>query len=374
MSRSLSASLFIALGCATIAGAVVWLTRGASRPPEGEPAGPRGDSVLTDSPDRLSTRAPRALAWIEERRSPGDLGSAGALGTAPAELEGGPTRDSSDEHLFAVVRGALRSADLAEPLASVRIEIASRILAIERSARTDGDGRFDLGELPIAAGYRLRADAGERYVPLDRPFEVTPRLGPLDLTVDSIHRVRVVGEVVGTGGKALQGLKFQAASRRSPKSTASGITDAQGRFALELAVGPTSLNLEDASSAARIRVLGLVLERDTHRELRLVTDAGSAEIQGRLVDRSGTALEGAGVELSWRRSEDGVTVASTRKTVTGDDGTFRFSAVGSGEHHLVLRAAGFATVSRSVAVEGDVDLGTLEARAKKSEAPSDRRP
>lgn len=80
--------------------------------------------------------------------------------------------------------------------------------------------------------------------------------------------------------------------------------------------------------------------------------ATSHDVFGETVNSDGSALPGVLIGLSG----EGV----NQKTVSSDDGTFRFSSVPPGSYSLIFKMKGMKKVKREITVStGDLDLGKI---------------
>ena len=76
------------------------------------------------------------------------------------------------------------------------------------------------------------------------------------------------------------------------------------------------------------------------------------DVFGETVTSDGSALPGVLIGLS----VDGV----DQKTVSSDDGTFRFSSVPPGSYSIIFKTKGMKKVKREITVSnGDLDLGKI---------------
>lgn len=115
-----------------------------------------------------------------------------------------------------------------------------------------------------------------------------------------------------------------------------------------------------AYGSASVLGSGQVLDMD-------VVVEGRGDVQGRIVDGSGTPIAGAEVALYSEQSSSGNSLDQTERSLqrTGIDGTFRFSRVLSGVFSLRLRKGdiGAARAGAVPAEGGTVSLGDLKLEA-----------
>jgi len=80
--------------------------------------------------------------------------------------------------------------------------------------------------------------------------------------------------------------------------------------------------------------------------------AARHDVFGETVNSDGSGLPGVIIGLSG----DGV----NQKTVSSDDGTFRFASVPPGSYSIIFKMKGKKKVKREIALStGDLDLGTI---------------
>jgi hypothetical protein len=75
----------------------------------------------------------------------------------------------------------------------------------------------------------------------------------------------------------------------------------------------------------------------------LILDWGAQVMAGEVVDDRGDPVAGAEVFLTWSNTNGEVRSTSRRQTRTEPTGSFRFMALGPGEHRLEVRAPGYRT-------------------------------
>lgn len=134
-------------------------------------------------------------------------------------------------------------------------------------------------------------------------------------------------------------------------STASGLTDVDGRFELAgLEEGAYQVKASRAGGTLTYpQRVTLPVNRD------LVFDLGAARIEGAVVDaRNARAVSGAVLSLR-SRGDGGLRGFSVDGLVaTGPGGRFVFHDVSSGDYSLVVEAPGFASGLRVVEVPSGV--------------------
>jgi outer membrane receptor protein involved in Fe transport len=88
--------------------------------------------------------------------------------------------------------------------------------------------------------------------------------------------------------------------------------------------------------------------------LLLTTDALAGDLAGKVSDRAGGALSGASVRLLNIASGDEVT------TKSDTNGQYRFASLGVGIYRVVAGSVGFSDASRTVVIESDTKLVTID--------------
>lgn len=193
------------------------------------------------------------------------------------------------------------------------------------NTEADPDGKFVLTGFPAGAGVlTVRADG---YEDLDRVLAELPQ-SPLDLVLRPKAEIEVPGVVVPDGAP----VPGASVSIRSAVS----VTDAAGRFAVRVPVGPATVEC---------RVPGL--ERIKRRQIDVVANMGEITIdvtpvtvRGRVLGPDGMPVSGASVDVVAQDQDRRFLINHGRGNAqTGSDGGFEFQ-VDPGLYSLKARTGG----------------------------------
>ena len=225
-------------------------------------------------------------------------------------------------------------------------------------ATSRADGSFVLGPLAPDAQVAVVASAGESST--DEPVAVRPsEAKAIRLTLVEPDAVALGGRVVGTDGRAIAGASVRIWSiRRSPSGSVEASTpvrfdgsdelktDPDGRFRtprrLRLDRDYLAMASADGHLAGRARPLRPVgPDGARFSDLVLPVEPNRVAIEGRVVDREGRPVVGAGV----RTSADG---PCCRRATTDADGRFRLVEVPDGHAFLFAEAEGFRFDGREI--------------------------
>ncbi|HTG34315.1 MAG TPA: carboxypeptidase-like regulatory domain-containing protein [Thermoanaerobaculia bacterium] len=268
-----------------------------------------------------------------------------------------------------------------KPLAGALVWLAADPGAF---ARTDAQGGYGLAAIELE-GSALQAEAAG-HLPLSRRFAWT-RAGSLHAPTLALDpAAAVAGLVVDGASKPLAGARVQAVLLswdRARSFSRSGPADPRatagpdGRFLLARLLAGETWELRallPGWAPARISLSGLAPGK-TREGVRLVLGRGRTA-SGRVIDRSGQPVPGAGIFLAATTGErapaagDPPAVPRGRgngvdswSAVAGADGRFTVVALPAGRVDLRVAREGFAAVTvRAVPIpagEGPCDLGTV---------------
>ena len=219
---------------------------------------------------------------------------------------------------------------------SAVMQLAARAGAVHR-ARTDAEGRFDVGGLARGV-YRAEA-AGPGRVPTAAPFfvEVHERNDPEESRLlFELADARVIRGVVrsGKGNKALAGARVELFA--GSIDTRSVLTGSDGAFELD-GMAEVALRLDVSASGHRARSLEGVAVSGDHL---VVTLEPASPLVGRVIDRSsGEPVPDAELRQSWDEMPAASSLARTDR-----DGQFRLASPPEGGAVILVRAVGYTTL------------------------------
>jgi len=312
-----------------------------------------------------------------------------------------PPRDATPEKKgTAIVRGKIVNAE-GRALRRVQLRLSGDAIPEGRTTSTNGEGRFEIAELP-SGRYTLNASrAGYLGVSFGqaRPGEVTRPIELADAQVFAnadfvLQRTALItGHVFDEAGEPLAGanvltlqMRFFNGRRRLTPVRGNAITDDTGQYRLS-GLEPGDYYVQASSretwegdppqkqmlgflptyypatpgptEAQRVRVRGG--QEVPAIDISLIPGK-VGKISGTVVNSQGVPLAGESVNLSFEiRGENFMMMSGGQSTKTNPDGTFVFRNVAPAEYHVNVRTAAtadrpleFANVIVSV-VGGDVD-------------------
>ena len=312
-----------------------------------------------------------------------------------------PPRDATAEKKgTAVVRGKIVNAE-GRALRRVQLRLSGDAIPEGRTSSTNGEGRFEIAELP-AGRYTLNASrAGYLGVSFGqaRPGEVTRPIELAEAQVFTnadfvLQRTALIsGHVFDEAGEPLAGanvltlqMRFFNGRRRLTPVRGNAITDDTGQYRLS-GLEPGDYYIQASSretwegeppekqmlgflptyypatpgptDAQRVRVRAG--QEVSAIDISLIPGK-VGKISGTVVNSQGAPLAGENVNLSFEiRGENFMMMSGGQSTKTNPDGTFVFRNVAPAEYHINVRTAAtadrpleFANVIVSV-VGGEVD-------------------
>lgn len=203
--------------------------------------------------------------------------------------------------------------------------------AIERSAVSNAEGRFEIVEVP--AGEVSLDVRAQGFVPVEGFEAAVPAPDPDRELVLRLRRgARLEGRVTTAAAAPVAGVRISAGGH-------SASTDAEGVYAIDgIAPGPQEVRVFHPHYRRRARTLRI--EEGTNR-FDVELEEGF-RVSGRVVDPDGRPVAGAQVRLAT------VSRAELREheARTGADGGFVLSPVAAGRYGLEAAASGFAAAKR----------------------------
>lgn len=215
--------------------------------------------------------------------------------------------------------------------------------AIERSAVSNGEGRFEIAEVPAGeVSLDVRAHG---FIPIEGFEAAVPMPDPARELVVRLRRgARLEGRVTTTAAAPVAGVRILAGS-------GSASTDAEGVYAID-GVAPGQQEIQVFHPHYRRRVRSLRIEEGTNR-FDVELEEGF-KVAGRVVDQDGRPVGGAQVRLATLSRVE----LREHHGSTGIDGAFLLAPVAAGRYGLEATASGFAAAKRSepvTVVDGAVE-------------------
>ena len=240
-------------------------------------------------------------------------------------------------------------------------------LHVRSKAVSDADGRFSFEEAPPGDDYRLWVRPRKDFEDFSLDSVLLGSGGlEVEVVLEPLEEARLEGQVVNAMGVPVPDVSFWITSVSARGRSIELKVDSDGRF--ELPDCPAGKLLLDTRSSPRFTVRGLEVTAGSERAIRIVVDSGEHEVTGTVTDSSGRPLEGAPVEISWSRSDDGIRVTSQRKTLTDGEGRFRFEGLGGGRHTIKASAANHRIAQLDHDVGGSAPVPVIRLAA--GEGPS----
>jgi hypothetical protein len=312
-----------------------------------------------------------------------------------------PPRDATPEKKgTAVIRGKIVNTE-GRALRRVQLRVSGDAIPEGRTASTNGEGRFEIAELPAGrytlnasrAGYLGLAFGQSRPGEVGRPIEITEAQVFANADFVLQRTALITGHVFDEAGEPLAGanvltlqMRFFNGRRRLTPVRGNAITDDTGQYRLsglepgDYYVQASSRETWEGDAPAK-QMLGFLPTyypagpgpSDAQRvRVRAGQEVSSIDISlipgkvgriaGTVSNSQGVPLPGETVNLSFEiRGENFMMMSGGAATKINPDGTFVFRNVAPAEYHLNVRTAAtadrpleFANVIVSV-VGGDVE-------------------
>lgn len=222
------------------------------------------------------------------------------------------------------------------PIEHALVQIRSERLDSHQSAQTDASGRFDLDGVLASDDYSVRVSATARQLPyVAERVSIGPGGGELAVTLRNAPAGRLSATVLDPSGLPVPNVSLLVLGAGDRAATVA--SDESGHFVLEeFVAGELSLR---SRAAPGILIEGIVVEPEQERSLTLVVDIGEHALAGTVSDAQGFPVPDATLAMRWYRDEGGIRSVTSRRTVSGTDGSFRFSGLGAGPRMIEVRAA-----------------------------------
>jgi hypothetical protein len=229
------------------------------------------------------------------------------------------------------------------PVPRATVQLYSTRLARRYQAVSDAGGRFVFPGVEASDDYRLWVHVADGYRDHVREkVEIGGQPETIDVVLESLGTASLRGSMVDPDGHPLPGFTLWLRSAYGSTRAFPVTGDAQGQFAAgPLPEGAVAL---ETRAAPQISVSGIQVVAGAPKAVVLVLDVGPHRLEGAVADEEGRPLGGARVALLWARADGGADSRSFRETVTGANGSFLFTQLGSGVHALSVTAAGFRSV------------------------------
>ena len=276
-----------------------------------------------------------------------------------------PARDKPDPTGTAIIRGRIVDAVSGEPVRKARVHASSSVLASERTATTDVDGRYELKELP--AGQFMVAASKPTYVavsygqtrPLDagKLIDVADRQIVEHIDLKLSHAGVIVGRISDEFGEPMAGVQVAAVrlqiagdSRRTITMASRSSNDlgefrlfgiAPGQYYLTATLPRFSMSDESASvpayaptyypgtaSIAEAQRLAIAAGQVVSGINMTVLSVRGVRVSGTVVDAAGRPASTGNVMFSQPTGPNSSITSATVKS----DGTFVLNNVAPGEY------------------------------------------
>lgn len=276
----------------------------------------------TDAEGRfaLEVDAPMEL-WLSARQGTLSSATVGPLAVAP-----GQRHEGLELHLLpgASVEGTVVDAHSRAPIAGAQLVTSAGTI------RSAADGSFRVDGLSVGRNWLSAQAPG--FLPRTEWLQLEGARPHKNLEIALVRAAHIEGRVTRAGTPAA-GIAVWA-ERTPPDATerhVPGMSDAQGRYALE--VGPGTLQLS-AAAPGRGRVAGPVVSLAPGQSASVDFELGEA------LDAAGTvALDGQPLAGAALTAHDAQSQALIATATSGPDGAFRFGGLSVGRYVLSVRAA-----------------------------------
>jgi protocatechuate 3,4-dioxygenase beta subunit len=275
------------------------------------------------------------LAGYQEQLLGLPIAERGGAGELRLDAELLPVEDAAS------VSGVVRT-ERGDPIDRATVLFASPELGTNYQAVSDTDGYFAIRNVVTGPGYQLRVLPDGSFGDHSQHRIRVPEDGvSLEIVLEPLPTGRLSGRMHDVDGNPVPEFRLWLLSRGAVRSALPISSDERGYFELEEA--PAGSLTFDTRASPRHVVKGIVLPAGGEREVSLVLDWGAQVMAGEVVDDRGDPVAGAEVFLTWSNTNGEVRSTSRRQTRTEPTGSFRFMALGPGEHRLEVRAPGYRT-------------------------------
>ena len=319
MSVSLKKALSTGVALAGLAG-VYMLS--LERPQNASPVEPvsTGSTLpkpAPESPDELNDRD----SDLASATDPGRVERAGPIG--PVLLWGTVQTESGE-----VVSGE-------------EVQLYSATLNEKHRSISNDHGEFVMHDVTPAADYSVSVSPRGMFARYQRDVAIDQNQIDLNIVLRSLPTASMTGWVVDTTGNPVPAFDLVIRSPARARWSATVTTDAGGRFEVNrVPEGRLEVSTRTLQTGQLMKITGLELVAGSTRPVKLVVDAGTHMVSGRVYDALGSPVAGANVLLTWTHSEATVRSIATRRTITDPDGGFTLDGLGAGPHELIVSFGG----------------------------------
>ena len=263
---------------------------------------------------------------------------------------------------LAEVAGTVKGPD-GDPVANQRIQFSSAKQRQNYGATTKSDGTFAIRSVEPGDDYRVSINAADAYQDYFQTDIRVPEKG-LTLNIQLLDRDTGVlrGQMVNVFGNAVADFSLVLQTKATSYYSQQVIGDGSGNFVVEKAPAG-ELRLKTKSSPY-YTVDGIRLEPGAEQQVTVVLDWGYDEIQGRVVNEDGQPVAVPNISLTWVYEQNGLRTTARRTAAADEQGSFRFTQLGPGDHRLTINAAGYqpVNINHDVAMQGSDLVVELEAK------------
>lgn len=261
------------------------------------------------------------------------------------------------EQQYSELAGTITGKD-GMPVSGAKVVLKSRAGRMLAFGATNVYGEYAFKN--IVPGQRTRihvAPRGSYASTVTELGELDVGLNLIDLKLERLAANSALeGVVVDSEGNPVSGFPLEVYSKTAGR-TMPTITDQAGRFRFDsLPAGMVSIR---SNSVPRVSLNNIAVSPEEITTITLPVDKGGQDLVGKIVDRAGSPVSGAKVELiSSMPLESGAESAhSSFRARSDSNGSFTISNLGAGSRYLKVSAKGFETNEATVQVP--VSTGVL---------------
>ena len=219
------------------------------------------------------------------------------------------------------------------------VKLYSRSRNTGYTAVSDNNGYFSFADVTPAEDYSMTvAPNGMFKRVVKEPVSIVLDQTELPIVLHPLLVATLKGKIVNIEGVAIPKYEFKVQSPEKSKWIVRIVTDVIGEFLLEdVPIG----ELEFIKTFGQaLQITGYYFQGDQQAPIELVVDKGLYELNGEVYDQYNDTVAGATVILSWENTNGRMRSTHNRRDTTNQSGQFSFKGIGSGEHELLITAAG----------------------------------